>query len=65
MSNTSLGEITLSGIKVNVSTSLHGLEGLKGQTVINSVDVTGGTTGGIDLGIERMPLLVSLLPNAI
>jgi hypothetical protein len=55
----------LSGIKVNVTTSLHGLEGLKGQTVINSVDVAGGTSAGINLGIERTPLIDLLLQKRI
>ncbi|KAG6857277.1 hypothetical protein H0H87_007110 [Tephrocybe sp. NHM501043] len=52
VANTSLGQITLNAIKVNVSTSLHGLKGLKGLTTIQKVDVTGGTTDAINLGIE-------------
>ncbi|KAJ7782963.1 hypothetical protein B0H16DRAFT_1494883 [Mycena metata] len=48
----SIGEITLDPINVNVSTSLQGLQGLKGMATIESVDVTGGTTDGITLAIE-------------
>jgi len=48
----SIGQITLGGIKVNVSTTLNGLQGLKGMTTIDSVDVTGGTSEGITLGID-------------
>lgn len=52
VANMSIGTITLDPIKVNVSTSLGGLQGLKGLTSIESVDVKGGTTDGIDLGID-------------
>ncbi|TFK44582.1 hypothetical protein BDQ12DRAFT_661303 [Crucibulum laeve] len=52
IANMSIGQITLDPILVNVSTSLRGLQGLKGMTTINSVDVTGGTEDGIDLGIN-------------
>ncbi|KAJ3518119.1 hypothetical protein NLJ89_g70 [Agrocybe chaxingu] len=51
IANMSIGQITLDPIKVNVSTSLKGLQGLKGMTTIESVDVTGGSTAGINLGI--------------
>ncbi|KDR75403.1 hypothetical protein GALMADRAFT_553913 [Galerina marginata CBS 339.88] len=51
VATTNLGQITLDSIKVNVSTTLNGLQGLKGMTTINKVDVTGGTANGIDLGI--------------
>ncbi|KAJ7497141.1 hypothetical protein FB451DRAFT_1457944 [Mycena latifolia] len=51
VANMSIGQITLNPIKVNVSTSLQGLQGLKGMTTINTVDVQGGTTEGITLGI--------------
>ncbi|CAA7259257.1 unnamed protein product [Cyclocybe aegerita] len=51
IANMSIGQITLDPIKVNVSTSLKGLQGLKGMTTIESVDVTGGSTTGINLGI--------------
>ncbi|KAJ7716738.1 hypothetical protein DFH07DRAFT_349612 [Mycena maculata] len=52
VANTSVGPITLDPINVNVSTSLLGLQGLKGMATIDSVDVTGGTTAGISLGIQ-------------
>ncbi|PPQ89568.1 hypothetical protein CVT25_012240 [Psilocybe cyanescens] len=51
VANTSIGQITLDAIKVNVSTSLNGLQGLKGMTAIDNVDVTGGTTEAINLAI--------------
>lgn len=47
-----IGNITLDPINVNVSTSLKGLQGLKGMATIESVDVQGGTTDGITLGIQ-------------
>ncbi|KAF9529294.1 hypothetical protein CPB83DRAFT_790385 [Crepidotus variabilis] len=47
-----IGEITLDPIKVNVSTSMSGLQGLKGMTTIHGVDVTGGTSSGITLAID-------------
>lgn len=52
VANLSIGQITLDPIKVNVSTSLQGLQGLKGMATIDSVDVQGGTTDGITLGIQ-------------
>ncbi|KAG6820875.1 hypothetical protein H0H93_010219 [Arthromyces matolae] len=52
VTNTSLGEITLDPITVNVTTNLHGLQGLEGLTTIVNVDVEGGTPEGIDLGID-------------
>ncbi|KAF9562634.1 hypothetical protein CPC08DRAFT_706528 [Agrocybe pediades] len=52
IANLSIGQITLDPIKVNVSTTLNGLQGLKGKTTINTVDVTGGSTDGINLGIQ-------------
>jgi hypothetical protein len=51
IATTSIGQITLDHINVNVSTSLKGLQGLKGMATIESVDVQGGTTEGITLGI--------------
>ncbi|PSS30972.1 hypothetical protein PHLCEN_2v2497 [Hermanssonia centrifuga] len=48
----SIGQITLDPIKVNVSTQLLGLQGLKGLTTIDSVDVLGGTPDAINLGIS-------------
>jgi Protein of unknown function (DUF3712) len=52
VANTSLGQITLDPIQVNVSTSLNGLQGLKGYTTIKSVDVQGGTQNAINLAIN-------------
>ncbi|KAI6098953.1 hypothetical protein EDD16DRAFT_1718222 [Pisolithus croceorrhizus] len=52
IANMSIGQITLNPIKVNVSTSLKGLQGLKGHTTIGSVDVLGGTAQSLNLSIE-------------
>ncbi|KAF5351977.1 hypothetical protein D9756_007389 [Leucocoprinus leucothites] len=52
IANLSIGQITLNPIKVNVSTQLLGLQGLKGMTVIEGVDVAGGTTDHINLNIN-------------
>lgn len=52
IANMSVGIITLDPIKVNVTTKLRGLSGLKGRTTIQAVDVTGGTTGGVQLAIN-------------
>jgi len=46
-----IGQITLDPIKINVTTHLNGLQGLKGMTTIQKVDVLGGTSEGIQLGI--------------
>lgn len=51
IANLSIGTITLDPIKVNVTTSLYGLKGLKGLTIIESVDVVGGTTDAVTLNI--------------
>ena len=48
----SIGQITLDPIKVNVSTSLNGLQGLKKYTTIGSVDVLGGNQQALNLSIE-------------
>ncbi|KAI8337106.1 hypothetical protein BC941DRAFT_353316 [Chlamydoabsidia padenii] len=49
---TPIGEITLGGITFNVPTSLHGLQFLNSTpTVINSVDMTGGTQQALQLDI--------------
>lgn len=56
VANMSIGQITLDPIKVNVSTSLNGLQGLKGYTTIGSVDVMGGTQQALNLSIDgKMP----------
>ncbi|EIW82896.1 hypothetical protein CONPUDRAFT_101346 [Coniophora puteana RWD-64-598 SS2] len=52
VANTSIGQITLDPIEVNVSTSLLGLQGLQGRTTIGGVDVLGGTTQALQLGIN-------------
>lgn len=53
VANMSIGQVTLDPIKVNVTTGLWGLKGLKdGLTIIKDVDVTGGTTEAITLGID-------------
>lgn len=52
IANLSIGQITLDPIKVNVSTHLQGLQGLKGMTQIEGVDVAGGTTDHINLNIN-------------
>ncbi|KAG2032054.1 hypothetical protein BDR03DRAFT_1015605 [Suillus americanus] len=50
--NMSIGQITLDPIKVNVSTSLNGLHGLKGYTTIGAVDVMSGTQQALGLSIN-------------
>ncbi|KAK7064212.1 hypothetical protein R3P38DRAFT_3165227 [Favolaschia claudopus] len=47
-----IGNITLDPINVDVQTSLKGLQGLKGMATIETVDVKGGTSDGITLGIQ-------------
>ncbi|KAI7873397.1 uncharacterized protein EV154DRAFT_94963 [Mucor mucedo] len=50
---TPLGPITLSGINFTVPTTLQGLNFLNSTaTVINSLDVTGGTATGLNLAIN-------------
>lgn len=52
VTDTPLGRILLDGIKFNVSTGLVGLSGLnKYPTVVNSVDVIGGSASSIDLAV--------------
>lgn len=46
-----IGTIVLDPIKVNVSTSLVGLNGLKNATTVNALDVLGGATDAMKLGI--------------
>ncbi|RCI03191.1 hypothetical protein CU098_005823 [Rhizopus stolonifer] len=51
--STPIGAITLGGISFSVPTSLRGLQFLNSSaTVINSLDVTGGTNDGMLLGIN-------------
>lgn len=52
IANLSIGEITLDPINFNVTSGLGGLEGLQGFVEIDSVDVLGGTTEGLTLGID-------------
>lgn len=52
VANTSIGQITLDPIRVNVSTSLNGLQGLKKYTTIGNVDVLGGNQQALNLSIE-------------
>ncbi|CAD6924941.1 unnamed protein product [Tilletia controversa] len=53
LTNTPIGQVLLNGIKFNVPTGLRGLEGLtKFPTVINSVDVTGGTKDALQLNVN-------------
>ncbi|KAE9401586.1 hypothetical protein BT96DRAFT_918717 [Gymnopus androsaceus JB14] len=52
IANLSIGQITLDPINFNVPSSLNGLQGLNGLTTIHAVDVTGGTTEGIQLAIN-------------
>jgi hypothetical protein len=50
---TPIGPVTLSGINFTVPTSLKGLQFLNSTaTVINSLDVMGGTTAGLQLAIN-------------
>ncbi|KAF7727125.1 hypothetical protein EC973_007986 [Apophysomyces ossiformis] len=50
---TPIGPITLSGISFEVPTSLHGLQFLNSTpTIINSLDVTGGTNEALQLSIN-------------
>ncbi|RCI04658.1 hypothetical protein CU098_010147 [Rhizopus stolonifer] len=50
---TPIGPILLTGINFTVPTTLHGLQFLNSTpTVINSLDVTGGTSDGLNLAIN-------------
>ncbi|CAG8512217.1 15440_t:CDS:2 [Dentiscutata erythropus] len=56
ISNTSIGNVTIDGIKFEVQTTLQGIQGLTSSpTVINSLKVTGGSAEHINI-----ELLVSL-----
>ncbi|KAE8246427.1 hypothetical protein A4X13_0g5797 [Tilletia indica] len=53
LTNTPIGQVLLNGIKFNVPTGLRGLEALtKYPTVINSIDVTGGTRDALQLNVN-------------
>ena len=52
IANLSIGVLTLDPINFNVTSKLEGLRGLKGDTVIESVDVVGGTPDAILLSIN-------------
>ncbi|KAI8579351.1 hypothetical protein K450DRAFT_288548 [Umbelopsis ramanniana AG] len=50
---TPIGTVRLSNIPFNTTTSLNGLQNLNTtSTIINSIDVTGGTTDGLQLAIS-------------
>ena len=51
VANMSIGQITLDPIKLNVTSGLSGLQGLKDMVTIGTVDVVGGSTGAIHLAI--------------
>ncbi|KAI8372839.1 uncharacterized protein BYT42DRAFT_578204 [Radiomyces spectabilis] len=51
--NTPIGAIELSGISFAVNSTLHGMQFLKSSpTIINSLDVIGGTADALQLGIN-------------
>ncbi|KAI0686332.1 hypothetical protein BC835DRAFT_1523137 [Cytidiella melzeri] len=52
VANLSIGQLTFDPIAFNVTSKLDGLQGLKGETVIESVDVVGGTSEAILLAIN-------------
>ncbi|KAK0546638.1 hypothetical protein OC846_005187, partial [Tilletia horrida] len=53
LTNTPIGQVLLNGIKFNVPSGLLGLDALtKYPTVINSVDVTGGTRDALQLNVN-------------
>lgn len=60
----SIGQITLDGIAVNVSTTLNGLKGLKNSTTIDSVDVAGGTSSAIELDLQGKYIISCLIKFA-
>jgi hypothetical protein len=49
VANMSIGTLTLDPIKLNVSSGLWGLKGLKGLVTINGVDVLGGIQDALSL----------------
>lgn len=53
VSSTALGEIVLTDIRFQVDTGIKGLSGLKKyDTIVNSVDVVGGTPEAVQLAIQ-------------
>ena len=56
IANLSIGRIILDPINFDVPSSLGGLRGLNGLTQIESVDVQGGTSEGVVLGIDGVYL---------
>ncbi|KAI0739355.1 hypothetical protein C8Q80DRAFT_1123812 [Daedaleopsis nitida] len=52
VANMSIGQITLDPIKFNVASGLDGLQGLNDMVTIGSVDVLGGSSEAIHLGID-------------
>lgn len=52
IANMSIGAITLDPINFNVTSKLNGLQGLKGYTIIESLDVMGGEEKGLDLAVN-------------
>lgn len=52
VTNLSIGQIVLDPINFDVTSTLNGLRGLQGSTVIDGVDVMGGTSDHINLNIN-------------
>ena len=60
----SIGQITLDPINFNVTSKLDGLQGLKGYTVIEGIDVMGGEEQGLDLAVKGLFCSRRVLPPA-
>ncbi len=52
VANLSIGTLTLDPINFNVASGLNGLQGLQNLVTIGGVDVIGGTSDGLTLGIN-------------
>ncbi|KAA1471743.1 hypothetical protein DENSPDRAFT_133322 [Dentipellis sp. KUC8613] len=52
VANLSIGTLTLDPINFNVSSGLDGLQGLQNLVTIGGIDVIGGTSDGLTLGIN-------------
>ncbi|TFY72142.1 hypothetical protein EVG20_g865 [Dentipellis fragilis] len=52
VANLSIGTLTLDPINFNVTSGLNGLQGLQNLVTIGGVDVIGGTSDGLTLGIN-------------